>query len=165
MFEGRLFIGSAEANATNSVAETPNSVQNLSANAYYIGTTTRTCNTDNTVPITALYREALNGSGTPAKEEIANSIEHLQVQYGIDDSGDFAVNQYFNANSISNNTATTPNWNQVISVRFWVLARAECPTAGYTNAKTYVMGDQNYIPNDAFKRQLYSSTVSLRNGI
>ena len=165
MFEGRLFIGSTQANGTNSVAETPNTVQALSSNAYYVGTTTRTCNTDNTIPITALYRETLSGAGVPVQEEIASSIEHLQVQYGIDTTGDFAVNQYFNANSLSNNTAVTPNWNQVISVRFWVLARAECPTLGYINANTYVMGDQNYAPNDNFKRQLYSTTVSLRNGI
>jgi len=165
MFEGRLFKGSTEANGTNSVAETPNTVQALSSNAYYIGTTTRTCNTNNAIPITALYREVLSGAGVPIQEEIASSMEQLQVQYGIDSSGDFAVNQYFNANSLSNDITVTPNWNQVISVRFWVLARAECPTLGYTNTNTYVMGDQNYTPNDNFKRQLYSSTVSLRNGI
>ena len=77
MFEGRLFKGSAEANATNSVAETPNTVQELSSNAYYVGTTTRTCNTNNAIPITALYREVLSSAGVPTKEEIASSIVHI----------------------------------------------------------------------------------------
>lgn len=167
MFEGRLFIGDDRANAANTVAETPNSVQALAAQAYYVGKTARTCrfnNADNTtIPITALYRETLSNTGVPIQEEVANSIEDLQVQYGIDDSGDGSVNQYFDADDILNTTAT-PNWTQVVAVRFWVLARAECPTSGYTNSKTYVMGDKNFTPADEFKRQLYSSTVSLRNG-
>lgn len=165
MFEGRMFIGSAEANASNQVSETPNSVHELSAQAYYIGPSTRTCQFANTpVAIPAMFRQILSNTGVPTSEEVASGIENLQVQYGVDTTGDLAVNQYFNADAISNNTATTPNWDQVVSVQFWVLARAECPTNGYTNSKTYVMGDQNFTFNDSFKRQLFSSTVSVRNG-
>lgn len=171
MFEGRLFIGSAQANGTNAVAETPNSVQTLSSHAYYVGTTTRNCRfndeSNNPIPITALYRETLSSAGVPTREEVANSIEHLQIQYGVDTNAtsDLMVNRYYDADAISNDITVTPNWSQVVTVRFWVLARAECPTNGYNNTKTYVMGDQPYQPNDNFKRQLYSTTVSLRNGI
>ncbi len=163
MFEGRLFLGSAEANASNQVDEIPNAAFELLANAFYIGPSGLNCRSNDSIPVPALWREVLNASAVPGKEEVANGIEHLQIQYGIDTDDDNAVNQYFDANAISNDITTTPNWSQVSAVRFWVLARAECPTADYTNSNTYVMGDTNYAPGDSFKRQLYSTTVALRN--
>ena len=163
MFEGRLFLGSAEADAANQVSEIPNAAFELLANAYYIGPSGENCRLNDTIPVPALLREVLNSSAVPGKEEVASGIEHLQFQYGIDTDDDTAVNQYFDANAISNDITVTPNWSQVVAVRLWVLARAECPTADYTNSNTYVMGDTPYTPNDNFKRQLYSSTVALRN--
>lgn len=167
MFEGRLFTGSVQTTASNQVAESPRTVHLLSAQAYYVGDSGRNCrfkdSSDNDISIPALFREVLSSTGTPTQEEIASGIEDLQIQYGIDDTDDQFVNQYFNANSISNDITATPNWTQVVSVRFWVLARAECPTSGYTNSKTYVMGDKTFTPNDRFKRQIYSTTVTLRN--
>jgi hypothetical protein len=41
--------------------------------------------------------------------------------------------------------------------------RAECPETGYTNSNTYAIGNVNYTPNDGYRRQLFTSTVSLRN--
>lgn len=164
MFEGRLFIGDQRANATNSVAETPNSVKQLSASAFYIGTTGRNCRfndaANNPIPVTALYRETLAATGLPIQEEVASGIEQFQVQYGVDNNTDGSVNQYFDADDIDG----TPDWSEVVTIRFWILAKAECPTNGYANNKTYTMGDKPYTPGDSFKRQLYSSTVSLRNG-
>lgn len=169
MFEGRLFLGSAQADAANQVILTPNAAFELVANAYYVGPSGRNCrfndSAGNAIPVPALWREVLNASAVPGAEEVANGIEHLQIQYGIDTDDDNAVNQYFDANAISNDITVTPNWSQVSAVRFWILARAECPTADYTNTNTYAMGDITYDPNpdDSFKRQLYSTTVALRN--
>ena len=173
LFEGRLFTGNVAANVSNTVSDSPQNVQLLSSQAYYIGTAQdsgadRSCHFDNSITIPALFREVLSSTGVPVQEEVASGIEHLQVQYGVDRSvaQNGEVNTYYNADAISNNTTATPNWTQVVSVRFWVLARAECPTSGYTNTKTYTMGDVTYDPNpdDSFKRQLYSTTVALRNG-
>ena len=171
LFEGRMFTGNVAANASNSVSEIPNNVQLLASQAYYIGTAQdggadRSCHFDNSKKIPALFREVLSSTGVPVQEEVASGIEHLQVQYGVDRSvsQDGEVNTYYNANAISNDTTLTPNWSQVVSVRFWVLARSECPTSGYNNTKTYTMGDMPYTPSDSFKRQLYSTTVTLRNG-
>ena len=169
MFEGRLFLGSAEADASNQVSEIPNAAFELLANAYYVGPSDQTCrfndSAGNAIPVPALWREVLDASATPVAEVVANGIEHLQIQYGIDTDDDIAVNQYFDADAISNDTTVTPNWSQVVAVRLWVLARAECPTADYTNTNTYTMGDITYDPDpdDSFKRQLYSTTVALRN--
>jgi len=82
-------------------------------------------------------------------EELLPGVEHLQVQYGVG-------GQYINADAVA-------DWSQVVTARFWLLIRSECPETGYTDASTYTLGDINYITNDSFRRQLYSSVVMLRN--
>ena len=70
----------------------------------------------------------------------------------------------------------------MIAARIWLLVRSECPETGYDNTNTYAMGNVNYSPgitdldgdgnidgdtdgdgNDDYRRQLYTSTVRLRN--
>lgn len=170
LFVGRLFVGSLEAQTTagadNSVSETPVVVKELAANAYYVGPSGRNCRfndtANNAIPIPALFREVLSSTGFPEREEVANGIEHIQFQYGVDINGDSSVNRYHNADEL-NNTATPPSWDQVVTVRLWVLVRADCPSNDYSNTKTYAMGDTPFVANDKFKRQLYSTTVTVRN--
>ena len=175
LFEGRLFKGIDQAvTASNAVSENPQSVHELAAHAYYVGPSGRNCRfkaSDNSdIPIPALFREKLSSAGVPEKEEVSSGIEYIQFQYGIDNSGDGHVHSYYNAHQLSNDEGITPNWTQIQTVRLWVLVRADCPTAGYTNSKTYTMGDIDvptssggYKPNDSFKRQLYSTVVAVRN--
>ena len=171
MFSGRVFTGAQFASnvSDNSIDETPNETRELAASAYYVGPSGRNCRfndaANNPIPIPALQREVLSNTGTPTREEVASGIEQIQFQYGIDSNGDFSVNRYYNADDLSNSDTITPNWTQVVTTRLWVLVRADCPTNGYTNTKTYAMGDITYDPNpdDGFKRQLYSTTVSSRN--
>ncbi len=167
LFVGRLFQGKDQANASNNITETPNATHELAANAYYVGPSGRNCrfndSNGNAIPIPTLFREVLGSTGLPEKEEVASGVENIQFKYGVDSNGDFSVNRYYNANEISNDDTVSPNWTQVVTVQLWVLVRANCPSSGYTNNKTYVMGDVTYTPNDSFKRQLYSTTVSIRN--
>ncbi len=127
----------------------------VTAHAYYVrDSTTARCNG---AAIPALTREELDANGLPQAAELVLGVEHLQFQFGIDTNADRSVNQYVNANAVA-------NWNNVVSVRFWILARDECPEAGYTNNNTYTLGDiPPYTPNDNYRRQLYTSTVALRN--
>lgn len=170
LFEGRLFTGTNYAAnlSSNIVTTTPNAIRELAAHAYYVAPSGRNCRFDNAdgtaIPVPALQREVLSSTGIPTQEEVASGIERFQVQYGVSNNGDLSVNRYFNAHQLRNNPAITPNWTQVLSVRFWVLVRADCPTSGYTNPQTYTMGDAPaFTPNDGFKRQLYSTTVAVRN--
>jgi len=150
LFSGRTFIGSAEGNAQNEVTETPNSVREILAHGYLVGLSGRTCN-DAVVP--SLYRIGLSDAGLPERNELLPGVEHFQVQYGID-------NQYRNANEIS-----LARWSDVTTVRIWLLVRSECAETGYVDNSTYTMGDVNYVVNDSFRRQLYSSVVMIRNEI
>ncbi len=52
----------------------------------------------------------------------------------------------------------------VVAVKLYVLARAETVTAGYTDTKTYTLGDTTLGPfNDGFKRHVFSTTVRVNN--
>lgn len=165
LFDGHVFKGANAADPENQIntAATPiGRDSELVAHAYYISTSPGqpSC-TGVTVP--SLFRESLDDNGRPAAEEVAYGVDNLQVRYGIDDDisaadfdGDGSVDQYFDAQNV-------PDWSQVITARIWLLTRAECPETGYTNTNTYAMADQNYAVNDGFRRQLYQTTVNVRN--
>lgn len=116
---------------------------------YYIGN-------DATVP--ALRRLTLRG-GTMADEMVVSGIEQMQVQYGLTPVTSNTT-QFYNADQIASATA----WEDVSSVRIWLLARNTKPENGYTNTNTYAMGDVTYDPvDDGFRRQLFTTVVQLRN--
>jgi len=152
LFNGRTFIGSAEDNAVNEVPETPNSVREMQAHAYFVGPSGRTCND---VAVPSLFRVSLSPTGLPEIMELLPGVENFQVQYGIN-------NQYLNAN---NADIALADWPDVATVRIWLLVRSECTESGYSDTATYTMGDVNYVVDDSFRRQLYSSVVIIRNEI
>ena len=148
LFEGKIFLGSAQANAINTVSDTPQSVRDLQAHAYFVGPSGRSCGA---AAVPSLFRVRLADNGQPLVDELLPGIEHFQVQYGIND-------QYVNANDIA-----LADWPDVVTARIWLLVRSECSENGFTDGATYTMGDINYTPNDSHRRQLYSSVVMIRN--
>jgi type IV pilus assembly protein PilW len=153
LFSGRTFIGSAEdpvTNPQNDVPETPNSVREMQAHGYFVGLSGRTCNG---AAVPSLFRVSLSETGLPVTNELLPGIENFQVQYGVN-------NQYLDANDIA-----LANWPDVITVRIWLLVRSECAETGYSDSRTIVMGDDNYVVDDSYRRQLYSSVVMIRNEI
>lgn len=176
LFEGRLFQGKDEAGYPLTAAAVRTA--ELISHAYFIHTSTNSdpnkCPGSAAVP--SLYRLALvNGALTA--EEVAYGVDNFQVQFGLDTDGDNSVDSYIDAVG-----PTDARWDQVIAARIWLLARAECPETGYDNTNTYAMGNVNYSPgttdrdgdgnidgdtdgdgNDDYRRQLYTSTVRLRN--
>ena len=146
LFEGKIFTGVDQALAANLVLDQPQSVRDLIAHAYSVGNSGRSCS-GQAVP--SLFRVRLGNNSQPLIEELLPGIEHFQVQYGVG-------GQYLDADAVA-------DWNQVVTARFWLLVRSECPETGFADARTYTLGDQVYTPNDSFRRQLYSSVVMLRN--
>lgn len=54
--------------------------------------------------------------------------------------------------------------SHVVAVKLYVLARAETATPGYTDSKTYTLGNTTLGPfNDGFKRHVFSTTVRVNN--
>ena len=147
LFEGKIFLGSEEGDAANTVLDEPQEQHQMLAYSYYIANSGRTCNG---AAIPALFREAPDANNRPVAEELVAGIENLQFQYNVGD-------QYVDADAVA-------DWDDVTSVKFWVLVRSECPETGYTDDRTYILGDfPNYAPADGYRRHLYSTVVALRN--
>ena len=121
----------------------------------------------------SLYREYLrveNDAGTPTaktvSEEILEGVESMQVQYGVDTSGnDGVANQYFDADQI-----TTAQWGSVVTIRVGLLMTSpngvnqNVDTRIYNIAGTQIGpgGDFNYA-QDTRARYATNLTISLRN--
>ena len=174
LFEGRLFQctrGCPESAAYPIDAPAVRTAE-LVAHGYFIHyapTVPDRCPTAGKVP--SLYRMALvnDSSGTEPKlnaEEIAYGVDDLQVQYGVDDANICGVGTT-NDNSVDcfvdAPAAGDSAWSKIIAARIWLLVRAECPETGFTNESTYTMAGTDNKPADNYRRQLYTSTVMLRN--
>ena len=130
---------------------------------YYIGYDLN----DPSVP--ALHRVTLSGT-TMVDEMIVSGIEQLKLEYGVANAT-AGTTQYYTASNLGSSTdyrATgVTAWDNVTSVRVWLLARNAKVEPGYSNTSTFEMGGvangNAYTVNDSFRRQLFSTVVQLRN--
>ncbi len=130
---------------------------------YYVSPFTVSAAENPLVP--SLRRVALQttgaNAGTMVDELVASGIERMQVQYGrLTTAPD---TQYLNTLAGSSSDTAATAWDEVNSVRVWLLARNSTPEPGFVNNTTYAMGDANVTPGDNFRRQLFTTVVQLRN--
>ncbi len=108
----------------------------------------------------ALFQRRLVRSGTNAmmqSEELVDGVENMQVLYGVDLNGNLAVDEYRTANSVA-------DWDQVASVRISLLMRAPQEYGTETDSQLYdVNGTRVQAPDDRRLRQVYTTTVTIRN--
>jgi type IV pilus assembly protein PilW len=140
---------------------------------YYIST-----NNGAGVAIPTLVRMDFNGAGF-APVPLVEGIEEFNVEYGIDNDGDGAPNDYTPnpdgwagppGGCVPAGSCTqVANWSNVVSVRLFLLARNIDPSPGYVDAKTYTLGHDalggmiTVTPGDAYRRHVYSSLVRVVN--
>lgn len=169
MNKSRVFYGVDYNDVENAVAGATAAVYPVTAVAYYIGTSSETCNG---VAIPALFQVTLGDNGLPSTREIVSGVEDLQVQYGLDTDGtDGVANQYLDAGAVTTFSFWNYNGiveaNKIVSARVWLVARAACEDPTFTNTTTYTYADRtgtSTIPTgDHFRRQIYSATIALRN--
>lgn len=102
---------------------------------------------------TALFRQEFNG----VAEELVEGVEEMQILYGIDSDNDQFPNQYVTANNV-------PNFNAVVSLRVMLLVHSiddfvtEAP-------QTYTFNGVQTTPADRRLRQVFTTTIALRNRI
>jgi type IV pilus assembly protein PilW len=148
LFRGNIFLGADSADATNIVEDLPQWQHQLLAYTYYVADTGRECNG---AVIPGLFRKAPDVNNLPLAEELIEGVENIQFQYNVGD-------RYVDADNVA-------NWDNVLSVKLWVLVRSACPETGYTDNRTYVLGNvtPDYAPADNYRRHLYTTVVALRN--
>ena len=90
-------------------------------------------------------------------ECLAEGIEQLHIEFGLDTDSDLVPNQY-------KSDITIAEAETAVAIRIYLLARTADADTTYTNDKTYTLGDLA-IPaaNDNFYRRVYTTTVVLRN--
>jgi type IV pilus assembly protein PilW len=109
--------------------------------------------------IPTLCRKVLGvGDPVPVETEcVAEGIENLQIEYGLDPDRNGAVNHYVA-------DPTLDEMQQVVAARISILARTVQPDRDYTDTRTYQVGNADpYTPNDQFHRRLYAVTVTIHN--
>lgn len=94
---------------------------------------------------------------------LVEGIEDLQIDYGLDTSGDGSANSY------TDEPIGTGNWENVVALRINVLARNLERSSGYEDVKSYTLGLANDLANvvgpfnDAYKRHVFSAVVRAVN--
>ena len=88
---------------------------------------------------------------------LVEGIEDLQIEVGVDRDDNGTVEQYLN-------TPAAADFDDIRAVRLYLLVRSINEIPGYTNNKSYRLG-QTVIPafNDGFIRRVFSTTIKLRN--
>lgn len=152
--EGIAFAADTDAELDPGIdlAESPAALYRVLAHAYYI----RPFSDVSSDAVPTLMRETIIG-GNVSAEPIVEFIEDLQITFGLDTIGDGSVDVY------DNDGITADRAGKVITVVVDLLVRAAEPEAGYTNTRTYQVGDRVHSFGDRFRRQLFRNTVYLRN--
>lgn len=113
--------------------------------------------------IPTLKRRELDpaGSGAFVTTPLVEGIEYLQVEYGQDTNNDGTADSHVMT------CADADCWSQIVSVKLHVIARNIQPTANYSDAKTYSLGQAGtFTPSGSdirYKRHAYTQVVRLVN--
>lgn len=143
-----LFAGRDANLVINNISPSTKASQ-LNSRSFYIGNTTRQCQQKH---IPALYWQHLV-NGQPKQQELLAGVEHMQIQFSVDNNGDSQPDQYLNANQVT-------NWQNILSINIDLLVRSECPNLAGLDNKTYEIGDIKYTVNDHYIRKQFSHSFN-----
>lgn len=123
--------------------------------------------------IPTLKRMQLTAGGFE-EEALANGVEDMQFEYGIDTDGDGAPDAY-SANptvfaGCADNICRMQNWRNVTAVKVNILTRSTTESRGVSASKSFTLGDDidgeliTVGPfDDGYKRHAFNSVAMLRN--
>lgn len=125
---------------------------------YYIRPSGRTTQGGRSVNSLWLRVQGAGLGSTPQDMEVVEGVEDMQLEYGIDTSGNRAVNQYVTANNVT-------DWSEVVAVRFSLLL------AGYGDNTVTASGpyaqslsyNGSAVTASGTLRDVFDNTVALRN--
>lgn len=136
----------------------------LVVNSYYVDATSTL------IPgVPTLRRKTLGvQGGAPAviDLEVAPGVENLQVQFGVDMTGNGNVDRYVNPGDaiITPGAAGYVPAASILTARVWIVVRSISPEIGIEDNRDYEPGDVDLgVPVDEFRRLMVSKTILLRN--
>jgi type IV pilus assembly protein PilW len=125
--------GTLQSDTSACAAAPSGQLNNLIVDAYYIDR-----NSLQLAGLPALRRKTLSSAGVLqfADQEIIAGIEDMQIQFGIDPTGNTGVaTRYVNPDAVPANA-------QVVSARIWLLVRADAAEQSFTDNHVYEYGDR-----------------------
>lgn len=137
---------------------TPAALRKYIVRIYYVSTC-NVCGTGGDTVPTLKVREFVNGAVTTLP--LAEGVEDMQFDYGVDTTGDGAPDSY-------TRTPAAGQWKDVMAVRVNVLARNNDPTVGYVDAKSYRLSGISAVAAvgpfaDGYKRHAFNQLVRVIN--
>lgn len=106
-----------------------------------------------------LSQRVASGGGSTVwiAETVADGIEDLRYMFGVDTDNDGAANQYIATENMT-------SWDNIVSVKIFMLAQATTSDMSFSGGKIYEYGGRTaYTPTDRYHRKLYETTVTIRN--
>lgn len=134
-------------------------VRELMQRTYYLASCSHCAGTADQIPS---LRRADFVNGSYQSTTLAEGIERLGFEYGIDTDSNGVADAFVPASEVDGDPATHV-WQNVIAVRISLLARAESDSPNHVDGNTYTIGGQAYAPGDNRKRVFLSQTVRLMN--
>lgn len=149
-----------------------NSVRKYVVRAFYIATCDDCSGSGDGIPTLKMAELTANGGGVCATgtsatcgtitiTSIAQGIENMQLEYGIDDTGTGTPARFVAAPAAA-------DWKNAVAVKIFLLARNTESTVGYTDTKAYSLSSDGTqltgTPfNDGYHRHVYAVTVRATN--
>ncbi|MNF98870.1 hypothetical protein D3C84_817450 [compost metagenome] len=133
---------------------TPADIRKYVVHIYYLRNCSDCSGTGDGVP-SLWRREVLNGAFTSTP--VAEGIENMQLRYGLDDNDDGTPDRYVAL------PGSTAEWESAVALEVNLLARATEASAGFTDTKSYVLGDVTVAPGGSFKRHAFNAVVRAMN--
>jgi type IV pilus assembly protein PilW len=94
---------------------------------------------------------------------IAEGIENLQVDYGVDTD----ANGSPDGTDVSGSALTKDTWPDVMTAKVYLLARSTDKTPGFADTKTYALGTAGTVTpataDQGYKRHVFVQSVRLVN--
>lgn len=123
----------------------------------------------------SLYRASVDIDDNviaPSPEPIVENIEDMDLLFGFDTNNDGSADEYRRADAITvagNEAQTSTNWSNVVGIRVSLLVRST-DNGAVLSPQSYALRDADangsldaVTPNDRYFRQVFASTVALRN--
>jgi type IV pilus assembly protein PilW len=131
-------------------------IYRISAATYYVA--------NNSSGEPTLYRNVLgvDGAGNPATsaEELIEGVQDMQLSYGVDTTGDLAVDSYQTADAVTVAAA----WPKVLGVRISLLMVSRQNEQGITTqAPTYTYNGTTVLATDRLLRKVFTTTIAIKN--
>jgi type IV pilus assembly protein PilW len=169
VFSSAVFAGASASNATNfTLVKKDGSIappRKMLVHIYYVASCdVCTGGTADTIPtLKRVELGAAAGAVALSTVSIAEGIENLQIDYGLDSDSDGAPD----GSDSSPASFTLTNWSNAMTAKIYLLARSTETTPSFTDAKTYVMGTASGVTpasgTTGYQRHMFVQSVRMAN--